>query len=104
MSFNVRVGDTGPRYTSVLGASANLANADVVTFRFRLRGGARKEGVATIDDASTGTVGYDWAADDLDHAGTLDCVWHVLYLDGTEQTFPATSDGSFEEVNVWDNI
>lgn len=44
--------------------------------------------VATILNAATGEVGYDWIAADVDTAGNYQAEFQVTYSDGKVQTFP----------------
>lgn len=94
--FVVKRGDTRPSLRVKLGyangTQAPLSDATGVTFRMvNAKTGASKvdDTVATITDAPSGTVSYDWTAPDTDTAGDYAGEFKVTYSDGTTETFPS---------------
>jgi hypothetical protein len=43
---------------------------------------------ATVVDAATGTVSYEWVSGDTANAGTYDAEFQVVYSDSKPETFP----------------
>jgi hypothetical protein len=56
---------------------------------------------ATVVDATTGTVRYDWSSGDTDTNGVYQAEFEVIYADSKLETFP--NDG-YITVNVIDDI
>lgn len=91
--FSLVQGDRAPSITATLtdatGAAVNLTGG-TVTFKMRILDESRPAitGVATIVNAATGAVRYDWASGDTDTPGVYLASW-TLTLAGKPQTFPA---------------
>lgn len=94
-TVNLKKGDRLPklraRLTDSAGTALNLSGGSVV-FRMRPRaGGALKvdDEVATVVDATAGTVEYAWGASDTDTAGMFDAEFAVT-LSGLVETVPSS--------------
>jgi len=84
--FYLKQNDTRPSYVAQLlqdGSAVDLAGA---TVRFHM--GSVVDAPATIVDASTGVVRYDWLATDTAVAGTYNAEFEVTFSDGAVETFP----------------
>jgi len=91
-------GDTGPPIKATL-KQKNDAGAlvpvdltaigvDMVKFQMRRPDDKRYtvNAAATVVEAATGKVKYEWAANDLDVPGDYQSQWELTYLDGKVQT------------------
>jgi hypothetical protein len=101
--FTLKQHDTRPKIQVALaigGAEADLTTATSVTFIMApaAGGAATVDAAATILDAATGSVSYDWAAGDTDDVGSFDAEFEVVWSDGTKQTFPTATYISIEIV------
>lgn len=92
--LNLVVGATAPSVFGTLvtadGSAINLTDA-TVRFQMRLAIDRRfaVDAVATVVDAVTGRVRYDWQAGDLALAGEFVSRWRIQYQDGAvEYTEP----------------
>jgi len=92
MAFTIKQGDTSPSLVANLVTPSRqpvfLGGASVL---FHMRG-RRSTGVltaaATVVDAETGQVRYDWAEGDTAVAGDFEAEFEVTYADGSVETFP----------------
>lgn len=93
--FEMKVGDRSPSFTATLknaqtGSAVDLSTATGVTVQFRIgTSGTVKTGTATIVTAASGIVRYDWAAGDLDTAGTCYLEFVATFPSSKTQTFPS---------------
>jgi hypothetical protein len=87
-------------------AAVDLTTAASVKFIMAtstVGGTIKVNAAATIVDAVTGVVRYDWAALDTATVGTFVAEWQVTWSSGTkQQTFPTTSYHSIEIVSDLD--
>jgi len=91
-------GDTGPPIKATLKqksetgvlTAVNLTAIGVNTVKFQMRRPDDKRytvnAAATIVEATTGKVKYEWAPNDLDVPGEYIGQWEMTYLDGKVQT------------------
>lgn len=91
-AFFLKVGDRLPPIEAILldagGVAVDLTGA-TVDFVYRKVG--ETTGVvrtATVVDAQTGKVKYDFVAADTTAAGLLDAEWQVTFTGGKKSTFP----------------
>jgi hypothetical protein len=97
--FYIKQNDTQPSISATLtedGVAVDITGA-TVTFVMRPRlcrhqvpaANPKVEAAATVVDAATGQVRYDWAAGDLDTEGLFDGEFKVT-LAGAVTTYPST--------------
>lgn len=91
--FWIKQGDTGPAITGQL-LDGDLRAVDLtdatVAFKAKDRGtgAVAINGSATLDDAETGLVRYQWVTADTDTQGEFLAEWQVTFADGAVQTWP----------------
>ena len=106
MTFYIKQNDTSPSMAATL-KDANDAAIDLTgaTVRFHMRAvGASQvtvDAAATLVTPASGTVRYDWQADDTDTVGSYQAEFEVTYADGSIETFP--NDG-YIRVEITDDI
>ena len=106
MTFYIKQNDTVPSIRATLqngnGDPIDLINA---TVRFHMRAiGASNTTVdadATILNAASGIVQYNWTADDTDTIGSYQAEFEVTYPDATVETFP---NNGYIRVEIIDDI
>lgn len=91
--FYIKEDDSAPSVTAQLthadGSAVDLTNADVEFSMMRPRGaGVVFTSAASIQDASTGEVRYDWNDGDTTEPGRYRCEFIVTYSDGRQERFP----------------
>lgn len=92
--FSLKVGDRRPSITATLtqgGVALNLTTASSVAFVMTPIYGpqtAKVNAAATIVDAATGAVRYDWLAADVDTVGSYLAKWVVTWNDGRVSSYP----------------
>jgi hypothetical protein len=107
MAFTIKRFDTSPTIgMNLQDAAANpvsIVNALDVRFHMRLRGEQtlKIDARASVIDAETGTVKYDWLTQDTDTAGRYEAEIEVTYTDGSIETFP---NGGYLSINIIDDI
>jgi hypothetical protein len=101
--FQVRKGDTLPpiEYTldgnDMEAAHPNLAGASVKFIYTQLISGATPTiKTATVVDAESNRVKYQWLAGDTATVGDYLCEFEVTYADATKKTFPAAGPLTLE--------
>lgn len=94
IDFTLKRGDTSPAIEATLtdenGDAIDLTNASV---QFHMEpsddpDGSTVDAAATIVDASTGQVAYDWADGDTDEPGYYAAEFAVTYADSSTETYP----------------
>lgn len=106
MAFYIKQNDTSPSLRAALengsGDAIDLIDASV-QFHMRSFGSSGNvvDAAATVIDAATGIVQYNWIADDTDTIGSYEAEFEVTYPDGTIETFP--NDG-YIRVEITDDI
>lgn len=106
MTFYVKQNDTSPAMLATLqdanGAAVNILGA---TIRFHMRAigstQTKVNSAATIVNAATGEVRYNWSASDTNTVGAFQAEFQVTYADGKIETFP--NDG-YIPVEITDDI
>jgi hypothetical protein len=106
MTFYIKENDTVPSIRATLqNGSGNAVDLIDATVRFHMRaiGGnsAAVDAAATVVNAASGLVQYDWEAADTADVGSFQAEFEVTYSDGTVETFP--SDG-YIRVEIIDDI
>lgn len=92
-TFYIKQNDTTPAIRATLengsGDAVDLAST-TVRFHMRALGGTtvKVDAAATVINANTGIVQYDWDAADTDTVGTFQGEFEVTYSDGSIETFP----------------
>lgn len=92
-TFFLKQNDTSPSIQATLtdagGTAVNIAGSSV---RFHMKnmtnGSIIVDRAATIVNAATGAVRYDWLAADTQKAGMFLCEFEVTYADTSIETFP----------------
>jgi hypothetical protein len=93
MAFTIKQNDTSPQIGATLqdgdGTAIDLTAA---TVRFHMKkigaATASTDAAATIVNANTGSVKYDWVAADTANAGSFQAEFEVTYTNGGIETFP----------------
>lgn len=83
-------GDTFPAIAATLTQNGDAVDLTSATVQFKMRKNGKVVVLedATVVNASTGEVEYEWAAGDSDTVGIHEAFWIVTYSDNTVQTFP----------------
>lgn len=104
--FTIKQNDTSPALRADLKNSAGAAvNVTAATVRFLMRPSGEttpkvdKPGV--VISGTTGTVQYDWDAEDTDTSGSYDAEFEITYADGKIETFP---NGAYIKIKIVDDI
>lgn len=92
-TFYIKQNDTVPSIRATLkNGSGNAVDLASTTVRFHMRalGGttAKVDAAASVINANTGIVQYDWDAADTDTVGSYQAEFEVTYSDSTVETFP----------------
>lgn len=102
--FIIKQGDTSPSIACTLYQPDGETPESVIgaTVKFIMAaedsiGTAKVKSDATIVDAATGRVRYDWATGDTDTAGSFVSEWEVTRADGSIETFP---NGGYDPVAI----
>lgn len=93
----VKQGDTLPPVQGTCqlpdGTSADLTDADAITFRMTPESAGLADDIAgaasAVGDPTAGVVEYPWQAGDTAIPGLYRAEFHVHYLDGSSETFPS---------------
>jgi len=85
-TFYLKQHDTKPSYAAQLLQDGSAVDLTDATVKFHM--GSVIDAPATIVDALTGNVRYDWVAADTEVAGTYKAEFEVTFSDGSIQTFP----------------
>jgi len=89
--FIIKQNDTLPTLTAILkdpaGAAIDLSGS-TVTFKMFTEVASKTSATATIIDASTGSVSYQWSATDTNTAGIFLGEFEVVKSSGLKETFP----------------
>ena len=84
--FNIKQGDTRPALLAQLYEDSSEVDLTGATVKFHM--GTSIDAPATIREAATGKVKYQWAAGDTDTGGLFDFEFEVTFPDGRIETFP----------------
>lgn len=102
--FSLKQGDTSPPFRGkAKDATGKLVPLTGATATFRMKPqiqGLRAPISAPADvDGLTSELSYDWASDgsDTNVPGLYDAEFHVVFADGSEETFP---NGEYEVVEI----
>lgn len=86
MTFPIKQNDTSPAIVYDLSNDDGPVNLTNATVRFYM--GGHVMGAATVINAETGRVAYEWQAGDTARAGFFRAEWEAIFADGTKETFP----------------
>ena len=84
--FYLKQNNTKPSLAVQLLTDGSIVNLDGATVKFHM--GTVVDSQATIVDAATGTVRYDWASGDTAKNGMYEAEFKVTFSDGKVETFP----------------
>lgn len=105
MAFNIKQGDTRPKYVAVLtsnGTPIDLTNATSIKFLMRVEGQAPKiNAAAAFTDRPNGQVTYTWTGSDTDTVATYQGEFEITWSDGGVETVP--NDG-YLRIEIEDDI
>ena len=92
-TFYIKQNDTTPAIRATLqNGSGNAVDLASTTVRFHMReigsSTTKVDASATVINANTGIVQYDWDAADTDTIGTFQAEFEVTYSDDSIETFP----------------
>lgn len=105
-TFYIKQNDTVPSIRAILengsGNAVDLIDASV-NFHMRTLGGTTvtTDAAATVVNAASGIVQYNWDAADTDTIGSYQAEFEVTYSDGTIETFP---NNGYIRVEITDDI
>ena len=85
-TFYIKQNDTKPSLAAQLLSDGSAVDLTGATVKFHM--GSSVDAAATIVDAATGNVRYDWSAADTTTSGTFNAEFEVTFSDGTIETFP----------------
>ena len=85
-TFYIKQGDTKPSLSAQLLSDGSAVDLTGATVKFHM--GTIIDATATIVDAATGNVRYDWVTADTETAGLFRAEFEVTFSDGTVETFP----------------
>jgi len=95
-TFYIKQGDLSPSIVEFLrNADGTAINLTACTVRFHMRDGTgtvKINAAATIDNATTGQVHYDWSGTDTNTAGTFYREWEVTLPSTKTVTSPNYTD------------
>ena len=106
MAFFIKQNDTAP----ILQASLKDANDQIITLtgatvQFKMRAVSSTTALinssATIVDADSGSVKYEWVANDTQTAGSYFAEFQVTFAGGRIETFP---NGEYIQITILDDI
>lgn len=103
--FIIKKGDTLPSIQSYLldedGTAVNLTANSGVMFIFRPASTlVAQSGVATVVNATTALVQYNWVTGDTNTVGAMQAEWRVDFS-GRKMTFP---NNDYIDIDVIDNL
>jgi len=84
--FNIKQGDTRPTLLAQLYNDSSETDLTGAIVMFHM--GEIVDAAATITDAVSGTVSYQWVTADTETAGTFDAEFEVTFSDGRIETYP----------------
>lgn len=97
IDFNIKRHDTAPPLRVVLadGNAEPLNLSDVTILKFFMRDQNATDGtnkingaIASIEDATTGKVRYDWVVGDTNVSSLFEGEWELTKADGSVETIP----------------
>lgn len=107
--FSLKAHDRLPsiaaQFVDASAAPVDLTNAIAVTFIMSTadKKDVRTNSSATVVDAPTGKVRYDWQTVDTATPGDYLAEWQVTWLGGLKQTFPSESYNTVSIIADLDN-
>ena len=98
-TFYIKQNDTKPSLSAQLLSDGSAVDLTGATVKFHM--GDSVDSAATVVDAATGNVRYDWVTADTETAGLFRAEFEVTFSDGTVETFP--NDG-YLLINITEEV
>lgn len=97
----IKRNDTAPALTSTLGVDLTGATVAILVRAVDESTPKVNLAAATITDATTGAVSYQWQVGDTDEGGLYFVEWVVTFGDGTKRSLPATT---YDKVAIYGDL
>ena len=98
-TFHIKQNDTKPSLSVQLLSDGSAVDLTGAMVKFHM--GTIIDAAATIVNAATGNVKYNWAVGDTATAGKFNAEFEVTFSDGTVETFP--NDG-YLLINIMEEL